>query len=1804
VFILHLSIKKMVYKKYVYKRGKKHGPYYYHSYREGSSVRKVYIGGERAYKTWLKKRKKETRKGVEQRRKERGKILFVLALIGLIFALLINFNNFFNVQESFAGYAVMDGGLDTESDLYGNFEEEIVVERFDTERIDLEIKEPARFAGESITKNKNKVMDFHLPEGRLLLYFDLLNYTAFIEAIEFGIEEQDGRLYTRKGGGGGYELGELREVEREAEEDKEKYKEKDEDGEIEIEEEEEEAGAGITGEAVKEAREKVKKSDKETLGGAADSSVIETEDFDINVKKPNYRNPKYKWGYKVKLKDLNFMAKIDVTSEEELEILDNKIIKIGDQLLSFNDLVGQGYDVRIEVPALEMEISTEKAELPAKKPKETKEKKEKKTSSEITGKAINLFTRSGKAVGDLKYENIVIVYIERDFTNTDHKVGDFIYLDPTLETITIQDVTLDAYLINITAEVNFTHLNVSNTAPYDSLVLYMPFDGDLENTATTTHYDFTKENNDGTANGNAVVNETGCIYGNCLQLDGNEDYVDLSISLGNYIKGNFTASLWWKRAGVSGGSSGSQYHSLIDDISGFGGYPRILVDDNGLSYLIQLSNGTGSTVSLTDSTDSVLDTWYHLVLTYFNETGNISFYIDGVISSSIDAGSGLTTSTSKSRIGAWVSDSTYYNTNGSIDEVMIFNTSLTAAQILDIYNNNSARFLSTGTESFGNQSEMNISTGAEEVRVTGDYQAIKGSSINLSVGYYAGSWAYTTPQVYDGDNTFAISPQSTNLTLNFTFFAGNQTTPFYSPLLSSAVNYLVVNLTYDLPGITIGSPANTTYYASTIDFNVSSSENLSSCKFTLTNWAINYSMMINASKTGANYTNTSISDRGYTARFWCNDTANYVNNTEQVTFSINVTEVTTCRTLNETGTVYTQQADIVAGANPCINISAQNITFNGNGYSISNTVSAPRAGISTNSYNTTIKNCNSSVGSFGQGVVLASGSDNSYVYNCTLNNQLRGLYVTSDGNKIEKVTANSNSIDGIFLDSSTGNNLTEIIASSNDFGIRMSSSSNNNITDSNFSGSSTNDVDLASSSTGNIFLNVSYSLAKENVASGSLTRKWHYGVYVNDSDGTGVFANISIYNESSTLIENFVTNSSGGFVGSLTDYTNDGTRTYIGTRTIWARNTTIGFGYNVYNISSENNRPNDVITIDNLIDSCISLPFANTVYNQSADITNNSLIDHCITMGAANITFDCKGYSIQSDDNFTGIYSDQDDTTIRNCNVSMSTSSGGYGIRLVYANKSYIYNNTLNYQDYGFFGSGDYVIAENNTANSNEVGMYIGSGKGNNLTNNNIWNCTTTTHGCLHVNLADNSTISQGVINLSSSNLIMISGSSNNLFENIIMEGSNISDVNISDSVNSTAGCLEEAAGLVCTDITAQTACANQTSGSTVHCSWTTSCANQNASSSPECSYFGTQSFCEGSNQDDTCWWQYLTYTDSTNNIFLNMSYNSSREFVFTNSSLIRKWYYQGNVSAYYNDSVMISLGNLTVYNVSGDYQFNLTTNANGLTSLGIITDYINRGGTRTYYSPHIVRALNSSYMDTGHTWNVTAQQNTLDTFYILKSQSNLTLNKGWNLITLLFDQNDSGTDRNISIASGWNLIGHSSETDVSVDDLIFTDSASTQYTWASAITNSKLQAYLTYYDSSGSNASQRRNKFAAPADLNMDSSVLTRDQGYWLYSNGTGNLTLPDVGGAVSGENYLWSKLRFKNASGSELNISDAGIGGEIWINEDNIRYWGKNPLTENYELLYIGEPESIIRKTVFSPFEGVFVYSYKDNITLLRQN
>ena len=101
-------------------------------------------------------------------------------------------------------------------------------------------------------------------------------------------------------------------------------------------------------------------------------------------------------------------------------------------------------------------------------------------------------------------------------------------------------------------------------------------------------------------------------------------------------------------------------------------------------------------------------------------------------------------------------------------------------------------------------------------------------------------------------------------------------------LNSSSVTFTVDNTP---PLITVNSPQNTTYSTSSIFFNINLNEAGDLCKFTLNNWLTNYTMNKNTN-TNFNYTNNSIADSSYTTKFSCNDSLGNINNTVQLTFSI------------------------------------------------------------------------------------------------------------------------------------------------------------------------------------------------------------------------------------------------------------------------------------------------------------------------------------------------------------------------------------------------------------------------------------------------------------------------------------------------------------------------------------------------------------------------------------------------------------------------------------------------------------------------------------------------------------------------------------------------------------------------------------------------------------------------------------------------------------------------------------------------------------------------------------------------------
>ncbi|MHA1191949.1 MAG: LamG domain-containing protein [Promethearchaeota archaeon] len=362
-----------------------------------------------------------------------------------------------------------------------------------------------------------------------------------------------------------------------------------------------------------------------------------------------------------------------------------------------------------------------------------------------------------------------------------------------------KDWVSEALLTNVTAETgvsNFTHLNISTTAPYDDLLFYLSFDGDAEDTKLTTHYDFGSLKLDGTGVDDAVVNSSTCLpnFGDCLQLDGTGDYVslgDTNVFDVDFTETNISISTWI-------------YTREEDDY-----LPIFISNDNDGVYLgywlatweatnsVWLSVGDGTGTGSADRRGILSDTaispdqWYHVVGIIRNVT-DMDIYINGNLDGETETGTATTIDYSVVRypvIGRTRHSTLDDEWNGMIDEFMIFNKSLSATEVSDIYNNQSARFVGTGKQELNNQSYLDLT--GDYVNVTTTFDNNFRSNVSLFLQYYSGgSWTSTSAQnITSGVNaSFDIGSDFTNLTLNYSLIAGNVSNPFYTPIIFGDIN--------------------------------------------------------------------------------------------------------------------------------------------------------------------------------------------------------------------------------------------------------------------------------------------------------------------------------------------------------------------------------------------------------------------------------------------------------------------------------------------------------------------------------------------------------------------------------------------------------------------------------------------------------------------------------------------------------------------------------------------------------------------------------------------------------------------------------------------------------------------------------------------------------------------------------------------------------------------------------------------------------------------------------------------------------
>jgi len=446
-------------------------------------------------------------------------------------------------------------------------------------------------------------------------------------------------------------------------------------------------------------------------------------------------------------------------------------------------------------------------------------------------------------------------------------------------------------------------------------------------------YDYSGNGNNGTCYGTCFYNETGGKFQGAFEFDGDGDYVDLGDNA-DLEPSEFTLSVWFNARFVN---AAEHQHILADG--------KIASSDAGNddSYSLWIKKETDdlyfsidNSGSETDITTSGLQTttWYHAAAV--SDASGIKLYVNGILED--NSTNTFTISNSQKTIIGGVDDaysgSIDFFFNGTIDEVAIYNRSLSATEILSHYQLKAGRYYWYANLSDGylmNQTPTrNYWVDNTAPSITLNYPGAGGYLGSLTVNF---NWT-ATDNLREGmycnlsidgavnqSNISVANNTAENYTVQLSSVGShNWSTTCWDNISkdganignvnTSATNSFTISLT-----LTYGSPG----YANPIDvdavqnisINVSSGIGVSRVWVHVDGDSVNHTM---ANSTNGYYYNFSLS--GYslgnkTFTIWMNDTVNTVNSTNgtfeidniSVSISINDSHPHTYDTIEITGNI-------------------------------------------------------------------------------------------------------------------------------------------------------------------------------------------------------------------------------------------------------------------------------------------------------------------------------------------------------------------------------------------------------------------------------------------------------------------------------------------------------------------------------------------------------------------------------------------------------------------------------------------------------------------------------------------------------------------------------------------------------------------------------------------------------------------------------------------------------------------------------------------------------------------------------------
>lgn len=222
----------------------------------------------------------------------------------------------------------------------------------------------------------------------------------------------------------------------------------------------------------------------------------------------------------------------------------------------------------------------------------------------------------------------------------------------------------------MTTKASIAKAQVFSNSLRNSLMLNLVSEWKLDGDGT----DFWGDN-DGTITGPASSSD--CVFGTCYAFDGTNDYINIPDAENLNLSGSLTIEVWIKLASITQ-TNQSIIAKNASSSSGYWLYYNSSLGGTSKFNFYGVNNSAAYSLSSPE-----LNKWTHIVV--IRDGTNIIYYINGVFDVKNTVGGSVNSvSSNPLRMGSR-SDGVSFPFNGSIDNVRIYNTILSASQIEEQY---------------------------------------------------------------------------------------------------------------------------------------------------------------------------------------------------------------------------------------------------------------------------------------------------------------------------------------------------------------------------------------------------------------------------------------------------------------------------------------------------------------------------------------------------------------------------------------------------------------------------------------------------------------------------------------------------------------------------------------------------------------------------------------------------------------------------------------------------------------------------------------------------------------------------------------------------------------------------------------------------------------------------------------------------------------------------------------------------------------------------------------------------------------